>query len=135
MWWYLILKLQHSQVLVQQHVPIKVQAVPYSIAPSTKTDQQFSLEVRMIHPLTIAQKYWITLWTTVHGKNVCIAHIRYSFCIIQWRLQSKIIVLLDCLWALYYYFFFLRKCGMIFCTFTFVMTLRNEKADIFFFYV
>ena len=58
---YLILKLQHSQVLVQQHVPIKVQAVPYSIVPSTKTDQLFLLGVQMIHPLTIVQNFWITL--------------------------------------------------------------------------
>ena len=59
---YLILKLQRSQVLVQQqHVPIKVQAVPYSTVPSTKTDQLFLLVVQMIQLLTIVQKFWITL--------------------------------------------------------------------------
>jgi hypothetical protein len=77
----MILKLQHSQVLVQQHVLIKVQAVPYFIVPSTTTDQLFLSGVQMVHPFTIVQKYWITLWTAVHGKSVCTAHTRYSFII------------------------------------------------------
>ena len=57
----MILKHHHSQALVQQHVLIKVQAVPYSIAPDIKTDQQFLLVVLMIQPLTFVQKCWITL--------------------------------------------------------------------------
>ena len=52
----MILKHHHSQALVQQHVLIKVQAVPYSIAPDIKTDQQFLLVVLMIQPLMFVQK-------------------------------------------------------------------------------
>ena len=135
--WYLILILQHSQVLVQQHILIKVQVVPYSIAPSTKTDQLFLLGVQMIHPLTIVRKYWITLSTTAYGRNVCIAYTRYCLLFSKNHIKVIRIISLDCLWALCYSFFvFLRKLIMVrydFLHFHFCnVALGIEKAHSFF---